>query len=135
MVAIFVDSHYLVAMINQRDQWHKRALDLSFKITGSSFIVTDSVFVETLNYFAEIKPEIKGRAVDAINIFSTRPNVTVIEQTSVLMNSGIELYKSRLDKGFSLTDCISMVVSREHNITKILTHDHHFQQEGFQILL
>lgn len=135
MFTIFVDSHYLVAMINQRDQWHKTAVEISFKITEASFIVTDSIFVETLNYFAEFKPQIKENAVDAIKNFSARSNVTVIEQTTELMASGIELYRSRLDQGFSLTDCISMVISREYNVTSILTNDHHFQQEGFQILL
>jgi len=48
---------------------------------------------------------------------------------------GLELYASRLDKGYSLTDCISMNICREFDITEILTHDHHFEQEGFRILL
>jgi len=47
----------------------------------------------------------------------------------------LELYESRLDKGYSLTDCISMNVCRELGIKEILTHDRHFEQEGFKILL
>ncbi len=35
-------------------------------------------------------------------------------------------YKARPDKGYSLTDCISMNLMRERDITEILTHDHHF---------
>ena len=51
-----------------------------------------------------------------------------------MFESGLALYKSRLDKGYSLTDCVSMVVVRE-SIQEVLTHDKHFAQEGFTILL
>ncbi len=47
----------------------------------------------------------------------------------------MSLYESRLDKGYSLTDCISMTVMRERNISDVLTHDNHFRQEGFKILI
>jgi hypothetical protein len=38
-------------------------------------------------------------------------------------------------KYYSLTDCISMNLMRGRGITEILTHDQHFTQEGFTILL
>ena len=135
MATIFVDSHFLIAIINKRDQWHDNASDFSSRITGSNFVTTDSILVETLNYFSEFRPDIKESAVKAVTGFVSRPEVTVIEQTSRLVNSGIRLYRARLDKGFSLTDCISMVVSRENGITSILTNDRNFLQEGFEILL
>ena len=43
----------------------------------------------------------------------------------------LELYKSRLDKGYSLTDCVSMNSMREIGISEVLTNDQHFEQEGF----
>ena len=48
---------------------------------------------------------------------------------------GLNLYKKRSDKEYSLQDCISMVVMRKESITEILTSDHHFEQEGFTILM
>ncbi len=59
----------------------------------------------------------------------------VVSYTETTLLEGLELYESRLDKGYSLTDCISMNVCRELGITEILTHDHHFEQEGFTVLL
>jgi predicted nucleic acid-binding protein len=59
----------------------------------------------------------------------------VIRHTPDLFLKGLDLYESRLDKGYSLTDCISMIVLRERRITDVLTHDRHFAQEGFNILL
>jgi predicted nucleic acid-binding protein len=45
------------------------------------------------------------------------------------------LYKARPDKGYSLTDCVSMQVMRQEGIAEILTHDNYFTQEGFSILI
>ena len=36
--------------------------------------------------------------------------------------------------GYSLTDCVSMVVMKQLGITEVLTHDKHFTQENFRIL-
>ena len=60
--------------------------------------------------------------------------IQIIDATHENFLNGFQLYQSRLDKGYSLTDCISMNVMREHDISEVLTHDHHFKQEGFQIL-
>jgi predicted nucleic acid-binding protein len=38
------------------------------------------------------------------------------------------------DKGYSLTDCISMQTMRADGITDALTNDVHFEEEGFRAL-
>ena len=63
------------------------------------------------------------------------PNIGVVPQTRTLFMEGLNLYKKRSDKEYSLQDCISMVVMRKESITEILTSDHHFEQEGFTILM
>jgi hypothetical protein len=45
------------------------------------------------------------------------------------------LYKTRPDKGYSLTDCSSMLLMRERRLSEALTTDRHFEQEGFTALL
>ncbi|HQU91797.1 MAG TPA: PIN domain-containing protein [Pyrinomonadaceae bacterium] len=135
MDTLFVDTHYFVAIINRLDQWHVTATDYAQQISKTRLVTTDCIFVETLNYFAEYKPALKERAADTIKKFSLSPRIHVVEQNSQLLAEGIHLYLSRLDKGYSLTDCISMNVARTFGISKILTHDEHFRQEGFEILL
>lgn len=49
--------------------------------------------------------------------------------------TGFTLYQARLDKGYSLTDCISMQTKRQLGMIDVLTHDKHFAQEGFGVLL
>jgi len=135
MKIIFVDTHYLIAIINRLDQWHQSAISAVGKLSKAKLVVTESVLVETLNYFAEFRPEAKQHAAETIESFSANVNVEVIEQTSELFRKGMKLYISRLDKDYSLTDCISMNVCHKLGITEILTHDHHFEQEGFKVLL
>jgi len=106
MKIIFVDTHYLIAIINRLDQWHQSAVLVISKLGKAKLVVTESVFVETLNYFAEFRHEAKQHAAETIESFSANINVEVIEQTSELFREGMKLYKSRLDKGYSLTDCI-----------------------------
>jgi len=52
-----------------------------------------------------------------------------------LFDRGCELYISRSDKEWSLTDCISFVVMRREELTDALTADRHFEQAGFSALL
>ena len=46
----------------------------------------------------------------------------------------MNLYEARPDKGYSLTDCISMQTMRKEGISEALTDDRHFEQEGFRAL-
>jgi uncharacterized protein len=58
--------------------------------------------------------------------------VRVVPQSRESFLAGLELYRARPDKGYSLTDCVSMHTMRLHGITDALTNDRHFEQEGFR---
>ena len=55
----------------------------------------------------------------------------MIPQSRSSFLAGLDLYSQRPDKGYSLTDCISM---RAAGISDVLTNDKHFEQEGFLAL-
>jgi predicted nucleic acid-binding protein len=52
-----------------------------------------------------------------------------------LFQRGVELFRARPDKEWSLTDCISFVVMTEKGLSEALTGDRHFEQAGFHALL
>jgi predicted nucleic acid-binding protein len=58
-----------------------------------------------------------------------------IVETAGWFETGLLLFESRPDKGYSMTDCMSMLIMRGFDAAEVLTHDHHFAQEGFIILL
>jgi uncharacterized protein len=59
----------------------------------------------------------------------------VLPQTHATFLAGLQLYERRPDKEYSLIDCTSMQAMREHGWIEVLTHDRHFGQEGFTLLL
>jgi predicted nucleic acid-binding protein len=58
-----------------------------------------------------------------------------IEVMPSYFDGALTIFESRLDKGYSMTDCISMSIMYDYEVTEVLTHDRHFAQEGFVILL
>ncbi|MGO9596821.1 MAG: type II toxin-antitoxin system VapC family toxin [Isosphaeraceae bacterium] len=59
----------------------------------------------------------------------------IVATTDELFEKGVALYDERRDKQWSLTDCISFVVMKDHSLQDALTGDHHYEQAGFTALL
>lgn len=62
-------------------------------------------------------------------------NVKIIPMTRNLFNRAFELYRNRIDKGWSLTDCASHLIMLDEGISEALAHDKHFEQAGFIAML
>lgn len=135
MRVVFVDTLYLVALFNPRDQWHDRAIEAANLVSETILITTEDVLVELLNFFSEYGEKARRGAVSQVEGILRNANIEVLSQSHETFMAGLALYKARPDKGYSLTDCISMHAMREHGIIDILTHDNHFRQEGFTVLL
>jgi predicted nucleic acid-binding protein len=131
----FVDTLYFVALFNSRDQWHARAHSASKLVAEAKLITTEDVLVELLNFFSEYGEKARSGAVVHAERILSSANIDVIPQSHDAFVAGLTLYKARPDKGYSLTDYISMQVMRERGVSEILTHDDHFRQEGFTVLL
>jgi predicted nucleic acid-binding protein len=130
---VFVDTFYWIAFINPRDQWHQKAVELSSSLKDTHLITTDAVLIELLNYFSGYGPEMR-KAVTVI-VRHIRDDYNHISVYPYNFGDALHLFEERLDRGYSMTDCISMTLMREDKVTEVLTHDHHFAQEGFVILL
>lgn len=135
MRTIFVDTAYWVARSNRRDQWHQQAREVSSQLRNAQLLTTELILVEYLNYFCEYGSEMRDRSTATVQNILEDLKVQTVWQSQELFESGLNLYKARLDKEYSLTDCVSMVVMRQSGIRDILTHDKHFTQEGFNILM
>lgn len=93
------------------------------------------VLTELLNYFSSKGTKLRQMALDATDSLRSNPEVEIIPQTSEQFEQARQHYKQRLDKGYSLTDCASMLIMQKKEIQDVLTHDCHFQQEGLRALL
>jgi uncharacterized protein len=132
MKPVFVDTTYYIGLLNARDEYHERAVAFT-RAFGGSFVTTAWVLIEVANYLAgsDSRSEFASLVAD----LRSDARVHIIFPTEVMFDRGIELYSKRLDKQWSLTDCISFLVMEDEEITDALTADHHFEQAGFAVLL
>ncbi len=129
---IFVDTLYLVALINARDTYHARASELVDVFSRSSLVTTDAVLLEVGNALARNH---KRQAIEIIETLSTGSDTEVVRLTPELWAQAFELYRSHLDKEWGLVDCISFSVMQNRGIASALTFDQHFVQAGFAALM
>ena len=128
----FIDTSHLLALVNTNDEYYEQA-NFAAAAIDSGLLTTEAVLTEFCNSLREAR----WRPIVIKTIIALR-NDTDTEILSVdtsLFSRAFELYRVRLDKNWSLTDCISFVVMQERGLTEALTTDHHFEQAGFCALL
>lgn len=135
MKTVFADTLYWVALISPQDQWHPRVRSVAHSLGRVSILTTESVLVEVLNFYAEAGERARHFAAANVRSIMVNLNTEVVPHTSDTFLAALAFYEARHDKGYSLTDCISINTMRERGVTDVLTHDHHFGQEGFTVLL
>jgi predicted nucleic acid-binding protein len=97
-------------------------------------VTTEWVLAEFLAFFSAAGEATRRRAAERARGILQSPTVQILAPDQAMFQDGLALYERRLDKAYSLTDCISMHVMRRDGLTEVLTNDRHFTQEGFQIL-
>ena len=135
MRRVFADTYYWIALLNDQDQGHAAAQAVGQSLGQATVVTTQEVLSEVLTHFSGYGRFMRQTAAAFIRSILTDPAIAVREQSDPSFLSGLALYEARPDKGYSLTDCISLEAMRQEGITEVLTHDNHFTQEGFTILL
>jgi uncharacterized protein len=132
--AVFADTFYWAALTSTEDDAHQRALELSRSLAPDRIVTTDEVLTEYLAFFAGARPSIRTEVGKNVAELMKSLTVLVFPQSRESFLAGLDLYRSRPDKGYSLVDCISMQTMRREKLTEVLTNDRHFEQEGFRAL-
>src|SRR2546423_5088331 len=104
MNALFADTSYFIALVNNRDIHHSVADDFARNFTGV-VVTTYWVLLELANYFAN--SDKRRIAAELIESVLSDHRADCIEASGRSLVHGLALYKSRVDKSWSLTDCIS----------------------------
>lgn len=135
MRQVFADTFYWIALTDPTDQAHSSALAFNRQNPTVEVFTTETVIIELLNYFSEGGEYWRSRALITANDVLQRNEVRVFPHGDTTLLRALNFYAARMDKGYSLTDCISMLCMREEGIFEVLTADAHFAQEGFMPLL
>lgn len=132
MTEYFADSWFFVARLDRSDSHHTRAKQLEARLRFATIVTHDGVLTEVLTFFSGYGRSSRTEASRVIrDLVETK--IAIPSSRDLFLNA-LSLYESRLDKEYSLVDCMSMILMRERGITHVLTNDHHFRQEGFTVV-
>lgn len=126
--SVFIDTGYVIALVNENDQYHTEALLLSQRYDGYPVVVTDAVLLEVGNALSRFA---RPAASQIIQDFRESAGSTVVHLTPELFDSALTLYRRHTDKQWGLVDCVSFVVMRRMGLSTALAFDQHFVQAGF----
>ena len=129
MTSVFLDSGYLIALINKKDNLHNIAVKASEKFHGP-FVTTQLVLVELANSLC--LPPQRPLAIKIIDKIQNDPLTTVIPLTPDRFEKALSHYKKRSDKSWGMIDCFSFIAMDEFGIKQALTFDEHFIQAGYK---
>jgi predicted nucleic acid-binding protein len=130
---LFLDTVFIQALYNSRDQYHAKALALLPQVEAAAEVwITEAILIEVGNALSAVN---RQGAVEFIQLCSQTPNIHLVSVNTALLSRALQLYAARLDKTWGLTDCISFLVMQDQNLTEAVTADEHFVQAGYQALL
>ncbi|MGH8229057.1 MAG: type II toxin-antitoxin system VapC family toxin [Steroidobacteraceae bacterium] len=130
--SVFADTAYFLALNISRDRFHEQALSLEATLR-CQLLTTEWVLTEVADALAA--PPTRARFAAQIERLRARDDVRIVAAKHRQFERGCALYLKHKDKRWSLTDCISFLVMRQHGADTALTSDRHFVQAGFRILL
>lgn len=128
MTEVFADTNFYIALLRPDDVMHERCVRFDREYIGR-FLTSEFVLIELGNWLAD--PRNRSVFVEVNRILRSHPRTTILPASTDWFARGMTLYEQRHDKDWSLTDCISFEMMREHGITHALTGDRHFEQAGF----
>ena len=134
MTALFADTFYWIALADSTDSAHRLALSLTAERATSQIVTTDEVLTEYLTFFATAPEALRREAAESVEGILASSAIRVIPRSRESFLAGLQLYRARPDKGYSLVDCISMQAIGKEGLTEVLTNDRHFEQESFRAL-
>lgn len=129
---IFVDTGYLLAVLNPSDELHARAARWS-EVVAEPLTITEYVLWELVNSLSE--PADRAKTHAALDEIRSLGDWDLISASGELFEAAITLHRERPDKSWSLTDCASFIIMAQRGIRQALAYDHHFEQAGFEALL
>jgi predicted nucleic acid-binding protein len=128
----FIDTGYILALVNKRDRYHTTA-QVASELVTPPFLTTEAVVIEIGNALS--RQIWRSLGVVTLNQLRRSSELEIVSVDSSLLDRAIALYGARMDKEWGLTDCISFVAMQERGLTHVLTTDRHFGQAGFRNVL
>ena len=110
---ILLDTGYFIALFTPEDNLYERAVTWSLHV-NEPLLVTEYILLECVNSFSRLKDRSSAHVL--IEHVRSDPACEVVPASSKLFEAGMQMHRKRLDKEWSLTDCISFTLMRKRRI-------------------
>ncbi len=137
MTKIFADTAGWGHLLDSAQPYHTQATTFyrSARQQGRRLVTTNYVIAELAALLHSPLRIPRPMIVNLITHLKTSLWIDVLHVSSEMDDQAWRLFSQRLDKNWSLVDCSSFIIMRQHGIQEALTTDHHFEQAGFSCLL
>lgn len=95
MADAFVDTSFVVALVNKHDQYHTQAIELASQFDQRPLVTTDAILLEVGNALAR---SFKTESIQIIEHFIASEEIQIIHLNADLFRRAFELYRSHSDK-------------------------------------
>jgi predicted nucleic acid-binding protein len=132
---LLLDTSFVLALENREDRHHARAkqLDRELVAQGALLLLHWGILLEIGDGYARSGRRAKG--VELLDKFVHEEGFHVVPLSHEIVDQALALFRSRSDKEWGLTDCVSFALMEREGVTEALTADIHFRQAGFVALL
>jgi predicted nucleic acid-binding protein len=132
---VFLDTAYAIALSSPKDEYHARAEALADELEQRQIrlVTTRAVLLEIGSALA--RQRFRSAAVALLDALEHDPTVDIAPLSEEFFAKAFQLYRTRPDKEWGLTDCVSFTIMTDRGLTEALTTDDHFRQAGFRALL
>src|SRR4051812_48361160 len=116
---VFIDTWALIALMDRKDPWHAPAKLLSQQLHAQRRCLVTSSWVLTEFLGNAAKPPLRLLALKAVKHFQKLTRGEIVPASQDDWVRGFALYESRPDKGWSLVDCLSLLICQDRGIAEV----------------
>lgn len=135
MNPVFIDTAAFLALLNKSDYLYESAQKVlqALVVQKAQLITSEFVLLEVGDALSH--PRFRRTVSAFVRSLHHQQNLTIVPVQVRWLDEAWQLYASRPDKEWGITDCSSFVIMREYEIPQAFTSDHHFVQAGFSKLM
>lgn len=129
---LFVDTGFFVALQNEDDNFHSKAMDIAAdllhgrreKLYCSDYILDEAITA------VRARTKDYNKAIRTGNIIVNSKDIEMVKVSDDIIKKALESYKQYRDKKLSFTDWTSYHLIKKKNFLGIVSPDHEFEQVG-----
>jgi hypothetical protein len=127
---IFLDSSFLVAYSNEKDEYHEKAVKIAKEIDNDKYgtaVITDYIFDETMTTLLSRTGNFAKTIETGNKILDT---VSVLNMDSSLFLEAWRVFKAQKKLSLSFTDCSIIAMCKTQGILTLVTFDRLLKEES-----